>query len=514
MVMKINSLPRRLALLAAGSVLCVALPATLSVIATPAAQAATGIVGISVASDGSGYAAVASSGEVHAFGSVVQNGNPTGFTGSIVGISVTADGLGYAAISSTGQVYAYGSVQYHGNPTGFTGSIVGISVTADGLGYAAISSTGQVYAYGSVQYHGNPTGFTGSIVGISVTADGLGYAAISSTGQVYAYGSVQYHGNPTGFTGSIVGISVTADGLGYAAISSTGQVYAYGSVQYHGNPYDIFGAAQGISVTANGTGYAVVTDQGQIQTYGPITYRGDYDDVLIQNQAQPDLRAARYVDWNYNSTGFWDVDQTLWMVVRPGYTYWSLNWAWTNTSQSNGGYMGLQTNGSRFDGSAGDTAIFSLWNANGYRGSNCGSFSGEGSGLSCRLPYTIYGDGNSYRLRVWRLEADAQGQWWGAWIQDARRGDVHIGDLRVPATANLIAYANDFSEYFGPKVGCDQVPLSVVNWTYPTADAGADSTSFAQSLKASCTGGGATLTTINGGTPVVNASLGGPRPRS
>ncbi|HEX2743891.1 MAG TPA: hypothetical protein VHN16_05740 [Streptosporangiaceae bacterium] len=89
-----------------------------------------------------------------------------------------------------------------------------------------------------------------------------------------------------------------------------------------------------------------------------------------------------------------------------------------------------------------------------------------------------------------------------------RRGDVHIGDLRVPATASLIAYANDFSEYFGPKADCDQVPLSVVNWTYPNADAGANSTSFAQSLKASCTGGRAT---INGGTPAVNASLGGPR---
>ena len=349
------------------------------------------------------------------------------------------------------------------------------------------------------------------VLGVSVTSDGSGYAAVSSTGEVHAFGSVVQRGNPSGFTGTIAGISVTADGQGYAAVSSAGQVYAYGTVQYHGNPYDIFGPARGISVTANGTGYAVVTDQGQIHTYGPITYRGDYDDVLIQDQTQPDLRAARYVNWTYNGTGFWNVDQTVWVVVRPGYTYWSLNWAWTNTSQSSGGYMGLQTNGQRFNGSVGDTAIFSLWNANGYRDGNCGTFSGEGNGLSCRLPYTIYGDGSSYRLRVWKLESDAQGQWWGAWIQDARRGDVHIGDLRVPATASLIAYANDFSEYFGPKAGCDQVPLSVVNWTYPNADAGANSASFAQSFKASCTGGRAALTTINGGTPAVNASLGGPR---
>ena len=503
--------PRRSVSLAAGSVLFATLAAMLGVIVPPAAQAATGIAAVSVTGSGNGYAAVSSTGVVHAFGSVAQHGNPTGFTGSIVGISVTADGQGYAAISSSGQVYAYGTVQYHGNPTGFTGSIVGISVTADGQGYAAISSSGQVYAYGTVQYHGNPTGFTGSIVGISVTADGQGYAAISSSGQVYAYGTVQYHGNPTGFTGSIVGISVTADGQGYAAISSSGQVYAYGTVQYHGNPYDMLGAAKGISVTANGAGYAVVTDQGQVHTYGSVNYRGDFDDVLIQNQTDPHLRAARYVNWNYSGAGAWNVDQTVWVVVKAGYTYWSLNWPWTNTSQSDGGYMGLQTNGNRFDSSVGDTAIFSLWNANGYRGSNCGRFTGEGDGLSCRLPYTIYGDGNSYRLRVWREGTDAQGQWWGAWIQDARRGDVHIGDLRVPASAILISYANDFSEYFGPRVGCDQVPVSVVNWTYPTTNNGVHSSSFAQLTKASCTGGTAALTTISGGIPVVHATLGGPR---
>ena len=50
-----------------------------------------------------GYAAVASNGEVHAFGSVIQRGNPAGFTGSIVGISVTADGQGYAAVSTAGR---------------------------------------------------------------------------------------------------------------------------------------------------------------------------------------------------------------------------------------------------------------------------------------------------------------------------------------------------------------------------------------------------------------------------
>lgn len=38
----------------------------------------------------------------------------------------------------------------------------------------------------------------------------------------------------------------------------------------------------------------MVTDQAKTHTHGPIVYRGDYDDVLIQNQTQPGLRAARY----------------------------------------------------------------------------------------------------------------------------------------------------------------------------------------------------------------------------
>lgn len=88
-------LRHRFARLAAASGLFV-LVGTLGVITPTAAQAATGVLGVSVTSDGSGYAAVSSTGEVHAFGSVVQRGNPSGFTGTIAGISVTADGQGYA----------------------------------------------------------------------------------------------------------------------------------------------------------------------------------------------------------------------------------------------------------------------------------------------------------------------------------------------------------------------------------------------------------------------------------
>ena len=63
-------LRRRFARLAAASGLF-AVVVTLSVIAPPAAHAATGVLAVSVTSDGSGYAAVSSSGEVHGY----RNGN-------------------------------------------------------------------------------------------------------------------------------------------------------------------------------------------------------------------------------------------------------------------------------------------------------------------------------------------------------------------------------------------------------------------------------------------------------
>jgi len=254
------------------------------------------------------------------------------------------------------------------------------------------------------------------VTSVSVTADGRGYAVANGVGAVRAFGTVPARGNPTGFTGGIVGLSVTADGQGYAAISSTGQVYAYGTVRYRSNPIDIRGSVRGISVTADGQGYAAVTDQGQVHAFGVITYRGDFPDVDIQNSAQH-LNANRSVDWRFTGSGFVNVDQLVSVVTRADASYWAMQWAWTDTSQSTGGYMGLQTNGSRFDGSSGDTAIFSLWNANASSGPGCGRFSGEGSGLSCRLAYPVYDDGNWYRLRVWRLQSDAGGQWWGAWIR-------------------------------------------------------------------------------------------------
>ena len=101
-----------------------------------------------------------------------------------------------------------------------------------------------------------------------------------------------------------------------------------------------------------------------------------------------------------------NVDQQMMVEQQAPATYWAMLWNWQGASY--GRYLGLQTNGNRLDGTTGDTALFSLWDANAASGPNCGNFGGEGSGYSCRLAYPI-ATNRYYRYRIWRGSADAGG---------------------------------------------------------------------------------------------------------
>jgi hypothetical protein len=82
-----------------------------------------------------------------------------------------------------------------------------------------------------------------------------------------------------------------------------------------------------------------------------------------------------------------------------------------------------------------------------------------------------------YRLRVWRLERDGAGQWWGAWLLSGYSGhDYHLGDLRVPTDHRTISSVDNFSEYFGSQKKCDKVPVSIAAFTQPAANYHGDDT--------------------------------------
>jgi hypothetical protein len=232
-------------------------------------------------------------------------------------------------------------------------------------------------------------------------------------------------------------------------------------------------------------------------------------------QAAQHEDANEYALWNFDgANGFRNIDQEVQITQKVDHSYWALVWDFRETPGS-GGYMGLQTDGTRFNHTTGDTVIFSLWNANASSGSNCGSFGGEGKGRSCRLPYAIDPHIN-YRFRVWRLEADASGQWWGAWVRNMKTGvDTPMGRLRVAPNQTLLGIPSNFSEYFGTAVACNEVPQSVANFTQPAANSlGNDAyqyySRYASSTRGSCTGGSVKLVDL-GWTKAAKVTLGGPR---
>jgi hypothetical protein len=218
------------------------------------------------------------------------------------------------------------------------------------------------------------------------------------------------------------------------------------------------------------------------------------------------------VFWNFNGgTGFWNIDQQVRVNRKAHHSYWAMQWGYTATPNE-GGYMGLQTDGIRFNGTRGDTAIFSLWSANAARGT-CGAFGGEGSGMSCRVPYSI-NTGVYYRYRLWRLEADSGGQWWGAWIMNMSTGvETHIGAIRVAGTKTLTTTPLNFSEYWGDAVACNNVPISNTDFTQPAANSRGGGlyeygSTYSSYSRGSCTGG--TVTHVNlGWTRAARVVLGG-----
>jgi hypothetical protein len=177
-----------------------------------------------------------------------------------------------------------------------------------------------------------------------------------------------------------------------------------------------------------------------------------------------------YANWNLDPAEIWNIDQTVRIDQKGASTYWASLWGWNDDDGSSGAYMGLQTDGHRTDGSVGELAIFSVWDATEADG-DCGPFGGEGIGMSCRVPYPFVA-GRSYRYRLWRLEpGDDGGHWWGAWIIDLTTAqETSIGSILVPGDATGAIAQSNFSEYFGPYTTKNAVPRSVATFARPQAN--------------------------------------------
>ena len=140
-------------------------------------------------------------------------------------------------------------------------------------------------------------------------------------------------------------------------------------------------------------------------------------------------------------------------------------------SGDNSAYMGLQTDGQRFDETVGDMAIFSGFGANDARGTSCRRLNEAGQSIySCRLAYPLRAS-QWYRYRIWRLDATAEGQWWGAWIRDESTGvETEIGRMLMPVVSSTISSTASFTENFGPNVACNEAQRSIAIFTQPAAN--------------------------------------------
>ncbi|MES2394129.1 MAG: DUF3472 domain-containing protein [Acidobacteriota bacterium] len=188
--------------------------------------------------------------------------------------------------------------------------------------------------------------------------------------------------------------------------------------------------------------------------------------TVAQQQQNANLYA--YYNWSANGPFMQNLDQELVIRQKAHSTYWSMIFSMPS---SDGGYLGLQTDGNRFDKSTGDTAIFSLWGAIKSNGPACGDFGGEGTGLSCRLAFPITPN-HWYRLRVWKVSANSRGVWWGAWIMDETTNqETYLGQIEVGPKQNSMSDQANFSEFYGaPVASPNLVPRSIAVWSTPAAD--------------------------------------------
>lgn len=221
---------------------------------------------------------------------------------------------------------------------------------------------------------------------------------------------------------------------------------------------------------------------------------------------------AAHLVWDFTPQPMraWNVDQTVEIGKKAKSTFWALQFGFAEVPD--GGYLGIQTDGYRADGSVGETAIFSIWGADQARGGQCLPFGGEGEGQSCRAAFPIQKN-TPYRLRVWQLDTDATGQWWGAWVRDGRTGvDQHLGDIHVTGASRSINGALNFSEYFGPQVPCNRVPQSKAYFVRPAGNSRSgeyDYYAHFQSFSTlSCVNASTRATTL-GGVPAQLLTLGG-----
>jgi hypothetical protein len=175
--------------------------------------------------------------------------------------------------------------------------------------------------------------------------------------------------------------------------------------------------------------------------------------------AQQHQNGYMYLYYDAAVGNYFNIDQEITPLQLANGTYWALTFGFNEVKD--GGYIGIQTG---YNNSSEGLLIFSIWNATvaakGDANSYVVDFDGEGVGKSCRIsiPLNI---NHTYRLRIWQMESNSSGTYWGAWIKDKTIGkEYFLGKIKTDQQTTLSSDVSNFVEYYGGIKPCDQVPQS------------------------------------------------------
>ena len=175
--------------------------------------------------------------------------------------------------------------------------------------------------------------------------------------------------------------------------------------------------------------------------------------------AQQHQYGNMYLFYDAAEGNYYNIDQEITPLQLAKGTYWALTFGFNEIAD--GGYVGIQTG---YNNANSGMLIFSIWNATvgskGDANSNVVDFDGEGVGKSCRISIPIKIN-HTYRLRIWQMESNSSGTYWGAWIKDKTIGkEYFLGKIKTNQQTTLSSDVLNFVEYYGAIEPCDQVPKS------------------------------------------------------
>ena len=180
---------------------------------------------------------------------------------------------------------------------------------------------------------------------------------------------------------------------------------------------------------------------------------------------------ASHTDWMDANTGFLGkkavgVEQVITPLESGGdrFYYWATQWNYAETVD--GGYMGVQTEGSRWDiNSFGPIANFSIWGATSATpgpGAVCRRFDWEGIGIQCRLDLDTVMTGNKMTVK-----RSADGLSWTAQIEQTSQLPKVIATINV-STTYTIKNTSNFQEFYGQGHAlCGEHPGAAVKFRFP-----------------------------------------------